>query len=277
MNKHVKSVDTLRYIAALFFTFVNIAPLLWILLTSFKTRVEIFSIPPIWFPHYLNLENYRAVLSGQDSRIPFLGNSIIISLLSTLSTLLIGGVAAYALARFKFKRKRDLEFWILSTRMMPPIAAAIPLFLIFRNAGLLDSRVGLIVLYTGFNLPFAIWMLTSFFRQVPVDIEEAALLDGCSWYETLRYISIPLSGPGIATVAIFCFLFSWNELLFALLFTSGRAKTLPVALTEYQGVVNIRWELMAAASMIQILPVVIITFMIQRYIIAGLTLGAVKE
>jgi ABC-type glycerol-3-phosphate transport system permease component len=259
---------------ALALTVLNITPLIWTFLTGFKTRLEIFTIPPVWIPATLNWKNYEAIF---DKRLPNLENSIVITLGSTVGVLFIAVPAAFALAVFTFKRKKDLELWILSTRMMPPIAAAIPLYLGIKEIGLYDTRIGMILIYIGFNLPFAIWMSTTFLRQVPKEIFEAALVDGCSWPQVLARIAVPLSIGGLSTVAIFTALFCWNELLLAIFLTSSHSKTFTVVLTEFVGQTNIVWELMAAGAVIQIVPIVILTFLTQRYIVVGLTMGAVKQ
>lgn len=263
----------LLLVLAALLTLLNVAPLIWIALSGFKTRLEIFTLPPVWIPASLYLKNFARVLNDN---LPFLANSMIITGVSTLGVLLIGLPAAFALAVFSFKRKKGLEMWILSTRMMPPIAAAIPLFLVSRATGLFDTRIGLIIIYIGFNLPFAVWLGTSFMRQMPMEIIEAGRVDGCTWRQVLTRIAIPLNAGGIATVAIFTTLFAWNELLLPLFLTTNNAKTFTVVLTEFQGQTNTVWEQMAAGAAIQILPIVILTFFVQRYIVAGISMGAVK-
>jgi len=266
----------LIYFLAIIIVLISVFPIVWLVMTSFKTRVEIFSIPPIWFPK-ISFENYIAEFSGGSSRLPFLFNSLKVAFFSTLITIIIGSLAAFGMARFPVPGKRNLEFWILSIRMMPPVAVIIPLYLIMRSLKLLDTNIGLIIVYVSFNLPFVIWILAGFLRGIPKDIEEAALIDGCNWFQSLVRISLPLSAPGLATVSIFSFMFSWNELLAALVLTGRNAKTLPVAISEYWSTTQIRWEAMAATSVIHIIPIIIVTFLIQRYIVRGLTMGAIKE
>jgi ABC-type glycerol-3-phosphate transport system permease component len=263
----------LLFVLAIVITLINIAPLVWTFLTGFKTRLEIFTIPPVWVPKSFNLANYESLL---DRRIPNLENSIMVTLGSTAGVLLIAIPAAFALVTFTFKRREAIELWILSTRMMPPIAAAIPLYLAIKEIGLYDTRYGLILVYIGFNLPFAIWMSITFMRQIPKEVIEAALVDGASWPQVLVRIAVPLSAGGLSTVAIFTALFCWNELLLAIFLTSSNSKTFTVVLTEFVGQTNIVWELMAAGAVIQIVPIVILTFLTQRYIVTGLTMGAVK-
>lgn len=272
--KRKRAEDTFVYVVVALMTLFFVAPLLWIFLSAFKTRLEIFTLPPVLVPSSLNLENFERVLS---ENLPFLGNSAIVTLVSTTLVMVIAVPAAFALAVFEYRRKRDLEIWVLSTRMMPPIAAAIPLYIMGLGLGLIDTRTGLILVYVGFLLPFAIWLLASFFRELPGEVLEAALVDGASWWQVLRRIVLPISASGMATVTIFTALFAWNELLIPLFLTNRSAKTFTVVLTEYQGQTNIVWEQMAAAVTVQVVPVVIIVFLVQRYIISGLTMGAVKE
>lgn len=271
-----RATNAIVYILCLLVVFVSIFPIIWIFSSSFKTRVEIFSIPPVWFPS-LDFTNYIQSFTGSGSRLPLLWNSIRVALFSTFFAVIIGSFAAYGIAKFPVPGKKHWEFWILSVRMMPPIAAVIPLYLIMRNIRLLDTNIGLTLVHVAFNLPFIIWMLAGFLRQIPKDIEEASLIDGCSWYQTMMRITLPLSAPGLATVSIFSFMFSWNELLAALVLTGRTAKTLPVGISEYWSQTQIRWEAMAATSVVHIIPIIIVTFIIQRYIVRGLTMGAVKE
>jgi ABC-type glycerol-3-phosphate transport system permease component len=269
-----KIIAIIFYLLVAVITFINIAPLIWIFLSAFKTRLEIFTIPPVWIPSTLNIRNFQAVL---EDNVPFLVNSIVITLFSTAGVLIIGIPAAFALSIFNLKRQNDINLWVLSTRMMPPIAAAVPLFLLGQSLKLIDTRTGLVILYIGFLLPFAIWMLTLFFKEVPKEILEAAVVDGASWVQVLTKITIPVSAAGLATVTIFTALFSWNELLLPLFFTNRQAKTFSVVLTEFQGQTNTVWEQMSAAVVIQIIPIILVTFLVQRYIVSGLTMGAVKE
>ncbi|MGH2615855.1 MAG: carbohydrate ABC transporter permease [Thermomicrobiales bacterium] len=265
--------DRIAWVAVFLFTLIYLLPLAWVALGAFKTRAEMFATPPILFPSQLNLDNFRQVLTNS----PELWNSIVISTVSTALVLLLALPAAYAFTRFRLRRGSDLQFWILSTRMMPPIAVIIPVFVIFQNLRLFDTRLGMILVYTAFNLPFAVWMLAAAFRQVPLEIEEAARVDGSTLFQTITRISIPLARSGVAVAAIFAFIWAWNDLLFGLVLTASDAKTFPVSLSEYTGQVNIQWELMAATSVIQALPVLLLTFLVQRHIVSGLTFGGVER
>lgn len=265
-------IGVLLLIAAVI-TLLNVAPLIWIALSGFKTRLEIFTLPPVWIPTRLYLHNFAMVLRED---LPYLVNSLIVTLVSTSGVLVVALPAAFALSVFRFRGKRDLEMWILSTRMMPPIAAAVPLFLLFTSTGLMDTRIGLIIVYIGFNLPFAVWLASSFLKQMPMEILEASRVDGCTWFQVMTRVALPINISGLATVSIFTAIFAWNELLVPLFLTNNHAKTFTVALTEFQGQTNTVWEQMAAGAAIQIIPIVIVTFLVQRYIVAGVTMGAVK-
>jgi len=277
LNLGKRTRTRLVWIVLLVITVVSISPFLWMLLASVKTTAQMFASPPVIIPPKPTWENYKNVLLGAGSRLPFVKNSLLISMITTVFVMALATPAAFGFARMKVKGSQHLEFWILSTRMMPPIAALIPISIIIGKLGLFDKKLGIILPYIAFNLPYAVWMMTIFFRQVPIAIEEAAMLDGCSWWKLFSRISVPLVIPSFLTISIFVFIFSWNELLFALILTGRDAKTLPVAISEYAGEVFIRWELMAAACVLQIIPAVLVVVLLQRYIVSGLTMGAVGK
>lgn len=273
MTAKRRRADIIAWIGVLAVTIVYVLPLLWVALGAFKTEAEMFSPHLVIWPKRLYLDNFRHVLTNT----PALWNSLIVGLCSTVLVLLLAIPAGYAFARYRLRRGQDIQLWILSTRMMPPIAVIIPLFIIFQKASLFDTRIGMILAYTSFNLPFAIWMLVAAYRQVPRELEEASLVDGGGLWQTLVRITIPLARSGVAVAAIFSFIWAWNDLIFALVLTASHAQTLPVALSQYTGQVNISWELMAAMSVIQAIPVLVLTFLIQRHIVVGMTLGGLKE
>lgn len=255
----------------------SLLPLIWIFLGSLKTPAELWAYPPTFLPANPSIKNFKVLFSGEESRLPFLINSLITALTSTLLTLILAVPAGYGFARMNVRGSKNLEFWILSTRMMPQVAALIPIFMIIRKVGLFDTHAALIVVYTMFNVSYAVWMLTIFFRKVPYEIEEAALIDGCNIHQSLLKVVLPIMLPSILTVGIFIFGFSWNELMFALVLTGNRAKTLPVALSEYTSGNFYRWELLTAATVIQIIPALLIIIFLQRFIVSGMTMGAVKQ
>ena len=195
-------------------------------------------------------------------------NSLIIAVSSSALAITIGSLAAYSLSRFEFKRLKNnyIAFWILSNRMFPPVALVIPFFLMFKFLNMLDTLPAVIVAHTAFSLPFVVWMMREFFLDMPKEIEESAMIDGCSTFGVLRRVVLPLAAPSIATVVVFCFIFSWNELLFALFLTYNRAQTLPM-LVAGDG---------DAVSTVAIIPPILFAILVQKYIIRGLTLGAVK-
>jgi ABC-type glycerol-3-phosphate transport system permease component len=271
--RNSKRKKVLLLLLALIITLVNVAPLVWVALSSLKTRVQIFATPPIWIPNRWHWQNYVELFQAN---VPYLINSLIVTVISTGGVLMLSVPASFALTTFEFKGKHDLEMWFLSGRMMPPVAAAIPLYLTLRQLGLIDTHFGLIILYVGVGIPLAVWLITSFMRSIPKEIVEAARIDGCQWYQIFWRIVIPLARGGIATATIFISIFAWNELLLPLFLTNRAAKTFPVVLTAYQGQTEIAWELMCAGATIQVLPIVVLTFFVQKYIIAGLTLGSVK-
>jgi multiple sugar transport system permease protein len=253
---------------------VFLFPVVYLILTSLKTQVDAFKYPPVWI-FRPTLNNYTEVFDlypfGQ-----FLVNSLVVASVSTCVAVLLGAMAAYALARFTFRRSKDLAFWILSIRMTPPVAAIIPIFILMRTLGLLDSRTGLIIAYTTMNLPFATWLLRGFFREIPRELDESALVDGCSWLSAFLRVALPLAAPGLVVTAIFVFIFSWNEFLFALILTATRAETLPVAVTGFIRETGIMWGHMAAAGVVIMAPMVLFSLAVQRYLVRGLTMGAIK-
>ena len=253
--------------------FVALFPIAWAISTSLKTIGEYYTYPPTWIPRIPTLDNYRYVI--YTAGLGYLRNSIIISALNTLLVLGVSIPAAYGIARFRIGRE-NLSFWILSQRMFPPIAVIIPLFLLLKKLGLIDTYAGLVGVYCTFNIAFSVWLLTGFFEEFPRDIEEAAMVDGCSRGAALIRIVIPLVAPGIVVTGIFCFIFSWNEFMFALILTREAAKTVTVQLSAFQSPTKILWGEMSALIIIAIAPILIMTMTVQKYLVRGLTLGAVK-
>jgi len=262
--------DLIIALALVFFLF----PIFWIFFTSIKTRAQAFAFPPLWI-FKPTLHNYEAVFS-QRHLLKNLINSSIISAGAAVFALILGCLAAYAIARFTFKGRDSIAFDILSVRMMPPIASTIPFFIVMRNLRLYDTHIGLIIAYATFNLPFVIWMMRGFIEEVPVDLEESAMVDGCSRLGAVRRIVIPLISPGLAATAIFCIILSWNEFLFALVLTNKKAVTLPVAVASLISDRGIPWGEITAAAVVIIVPILIFALAVQRYLVAGLTGGAMK-
>ena len=251
-------------------------PVAWILSLSLKPAAELND--QRFFPRSLSLEHYRAIFS--DAQFPAaLWNSIGIALLATLLAVSLAMFAAYAIVRLEFPGKRWILAGALSIAMFPPIAVIGPLFNLWRTTGLFDTWAGLIVPYTSFTLPLAIWTLSAFFRDIPWDLDRAARIDGASAWQVLRYIIAPLAAPGVFTTAILVFIFAWNDFLFASALTStNNARTVPAAIAFFTG--SSRFELptgsIAAASAVVTIPIIILVLIFQRRIVAGLTAGAVK-
>jgi multiple sugar transport system permease protein len=257
------------------FTLFVLAPFYWVAITSIKPSDDMLNNPPVWFPPHPTSIHYTTALNSFRGWLG-LENSLIISGIATVLAVVVGASAAYSMARFRTGGKH-LAFWVLSQRFLPPIAVVIPVFLMFRTLGLVDSRVGLILLYTVFALPFTIWMMYAYFRQMPVELEEAALVDGCSRLQALAKVAWPLAAPGVVSAAAFAFIFSWTEFLFALVLTNRKAVTMPVVIagtaTQFQG--NLFGEA-SALTIVSLIPAVLLGILIQRHLVRGLTLGAVQ-
>ena len=269
-----KRNEALLLAAALVLTLVTVAPLVWVLLGAFKTTAELITIPPLWIPDFTYLQNFADLLRQYS---PFLMNSAAATLGSTVLALALAIPTAFGLVHFRLRGTAAIADWILSTRMMPPIAAAVPLFIIFKTVGLLDTVTALIIAYAGFNLPFAVWVSMSFLRRVPREVLEAARLEGCSWFQVLTRVALPMSLNGIMMVATFVFIFSWNEFMLALFLTTREARTFPVIISSFFGTGKMYWEYIPAASVLQCVLPVAFTLLLQKYIVSGLTMGAVKD
>lgn len=260
--------------AAGFIVLVEILPFLWTILMSFKSRLDIFEIPPklIFTPI---LENYqKTFVEGPFTR--YLINSLIIDSSSTVLAVLIGTLAAYAFSRFAIWGEKHLFFFILTTRMCPPIVVALPIFIIFSKLKLYDTHIGLILVHAIFNLALVVWLMRGFFDDIPREIDQAAMLDGYSDWEVFRKFLLPLVMPGIIVSAVFCLVFSWNEFLFALTLTQSIATTLPVGVPQLVTSRGTYWGQVAAVCVVITLPVLIFAIVFHKYLVRGLTFGAVK-
>jgi multiple sugar transport system permease protein len=258
--------------ATLLLLLVVLFPFLWLVQMSFRPNDDIFGYDLLFTP---TLEHYRALWTGI-----FPGsfvNSVVVSVSSTALSLLVGVPAAYALSRAQFRRKRAIALWILATRMAPPIAFTIPFFLAYRHAGLLDTQLGLIIVYLTFNLALVIWMMQTFFEGVPRALEEAAWIDGCGIWQTFRRVTLPLSAPGLAATSVLCFILSWNDFFYALVLTRTNASTAPVAIVNFIQYTGWEWGRIAAAATLVMLPVVVFSMLVRNYLVRGLTAGGTKE
>ena len=287
---------------------VTLVPLLWIISTSFKSGPDSISYPPkvIFEPSlegYVNLFTTQTRLTAeelanpvpadtwydqvaQDNGMAIVGpsrfgqrflNSVIIGFGSTALSVFLGTLAAYGFSRFNVPLKDDLLFFILSTRMMPPIAVAIPIYLMYRTLGLSDTHLGMILLYTAVNISLAVWLLKGFIDEIPVEYEEAALIDGYTRFQAFYKVVLPQATTGIASTAIFCLIFAWNEYAFAVLLTSGSAQTAPPFIPTIIGVGGKDWPAVAAGATLFLLPVMVFTILLRKHLLRGITFGAVRK
>lgn len=255
--------------------FTTLFPLYWLVTLSFKTRLEAMANPPIWIPSAFDLGSYRAVLFERNLYRYFV-NGMIVACSSAFASIALGSAAAYGL-NAGFRGSQMLALAILSVRMIPPIILAIPLFLLMRSYGLLDTYLGLILVYIVFTLPFSTWMMRGFLLEIPTEIEDAARIDGCSRLGALVRVIIPMVAPGITATGLFCFLLAWNEFLFALVLTRTIAtQTMPIAAASFMSDQYIEWGNMAATAVVAIVPVVLLMTLVQKHFVQGLTFGAVK-
>ena len=262
--------------ASVLLVLVCLFPFWWMVLSSVKTLRELYTVPPIWWPAAPTWENYRTVLF--ESNIPrYFLNSIIISVGSTALALVLAIFASYGFARFNFKGKPLLQSFVLVGQLLPTAAIIVPLFVTHRVLNLVNTYWGLILVYMIITLPLSVWMLTSYFKNIPVELEEAAIIDGASRLECLFRITLPLSLPGLASVMVYAFVTTWNEFIFALCFaTDSSVKTLPIGLAEFSTEFNTDWGAVMAASVVMTLPIAILFLSMQRLFVGGLTAGATK-
>lgn len=299
---------TLSGIVVAAYAIVAILPLAWIFLTGFKTPTDSISYPPkivseVSVEGYVNLFTTRTrqppeflaglpppdtwyerlvrsrnmVIAGPSKVVPRFVNSMVIGFGSTFLAVCLGTIAAYAFSRFRVPLADDLLFFILSTRMMPPIAVAIPIYLMFRNLGLTDTRLGMILLYTAVNVSLAVWLLKGFIDEIPREYEEAAMVDGYSRLQAFFKVVLPQATTGIAATAIFCLIFAWNEYAFAVLLTSGDAQTMPPFIPVIIGEGGQDWPAVAAATTLFFLPILLFTVLLRRHLLRGITFGAVRK
>jgi multiple sugar transport system permease protein len=270
------------HVAAIFVSLVFLAPFAWMFIASISSQKELLSVPLDWIPNHISFERYKEIFTASGDN-PFanfrasLVNSIIIASSAVAISISVGVFGAYSLARIRFRAQRPMLLVFLSTYMVPPIALVIPLYLIMVNLSLLDTRLGLVIVYCTFTTPFVIWIMGNFFRTIPHELEDAARVDGCSRVGALFRVILPLARPGLLATMLFAFLVAWDEFLYALIFTSTTAsKTVPVAIAEFAGRYTTDFGLQAAGGILAALPPVLIALAFQRYIVSGLASGAVK-
>ncbi|MGQ9849082.1 MAG: carbohydrate ABC transporter permease [Aggregatilineaceae bacterium] len=289
---------------------LSLIPVVWMGMTAFKSRADAVASPPkvifeptmegfislltkrrqltdaqiaeykqredlAWYDEVM-LKRGQAII-GQSDYVKRLRNSLIIASVSTVLSVTLGVLSAYAFSRFRIPGEGDLLFFILSTRMLPPVVVTIPIFLMYRELGLYDTHIGMILLYTAFNLSFSVWLLKGFIDEIPKEYEEAALVDGYTRMQAFRKIVLPQAVTGIAATTVFSFIFAWNEYAFALMLTSDKARTAPPSIPSVLGTGGIEWAAIAAGSLGFLIPVVIVTFSLRRYLLRGVTFGAIRQ
>lgn len=264
--------------AALFFL---VAPSLLIVVTAFRPNVEVLAKPPIFLPQNPTLINFQSILGLLPTPgievYRYFWNSLVVSMTSTFIALIVGTMGGYAFARFRFRGKGAIFLFLMLARAVPGIALSLPIFILWSRLGLIDTQLGLIIVYLVLNIPFTVWLTDGFFRQIPVDLAEAAQIDGCTRWQAFWRVEFPLAKGGLAAAAIFAFLLSWNEYALASQLTRSQAsKTMPVSLLDFTSQFTVDWAGMCALAVIIILPALLLTFAAQRYLIAGLTFGGVK-
>ncbi|HTN96010.1 MAG TPA: carbohydrate ABC transporter permease [Nordella sp.] len=266
---------TIATAAAWLIGFLIFFPILWTIITSFKTELEAFSTPPKFLFFEWTTENY-GIVQERSNYLRFVSNSLILSIGSTLVALLFAIPAAWAMAFAPGKRTKDLLMWMLSTKMMPPVGALIPVYLIFRDLGLLDSRGGLIAVLFLLNLPIIVWMLYTYFKEIPGEILEAARMDGASLWKELVYVLAPMAVPGIASTLLLNIILAWNEAFWTLNLTTSAAAPLTAFIASYSSPEGLFWAKLSAASTMAIAPILVLGWFAQKQLVRGLTFGAVK-
>jgi multiple sugar transport system permease protein len=261
------------YLTSISIAIVFLFPVYWMFAVSLKTPQEIFKFPPAWYPSDPQLQNFLVLF--RDGDVWSVWNSLVIASISTLIAMVFGTLCAYSIVRFRTGGE-NLAVWILSQRMLPPIAVVFPIFLLYAKVGWADTYHGLILLYTAFALPYVIWMMRGYLQEIPIELEESALVDGCSRWLVLRHVVIPVARSGLFATAVFAFIFSWNEFLFALVLTRTQVLTYPVQISQYFGSQSTFWAKISAMSVLGTLPVFFAIAAFQRYLVRGISLGAVK-
>ena len=264
-----------RYAGALLITLVVAFPIYWLFLMAFKSADEVYAVPPVYFPAEPSLGSFASLFRGATYDAQTLINSLIIATSTTVIAMVLGTMCAYSMARFR-TGGHNFAIWIMSQRMLPPIAIVFPLFLAFALIDILDTFPSIIVVYVAFNLPFVIWMMRGYIEDVPVAVEESALVDGCTRWQVLYKIIVPMSRAGIFATAVFTFLFTWNEFVFALVLTNNHIVTYPVQVTGYFAAQQTYWNSVGAMSILGTIPVFFAVIFFQRYLVRGISMGAIK-
>ena len=286
-NSRKRKAHPMTYVLLFALAFIALFPLYWLLITSFKQPIAVFQgpkfIPWVDFKPTLNAWKFLLTGPGHEAVLHDWRNSAIEALTSATLAVAIGSLAGYGLTRFSYRvpvlkwRNPDISFWIISQRMLPPVVVVLPFLIMYRFVGLVDTWLGMILAYTVFNLPFAVWILRDFFASLPLDLEESALIEGASRLKAFRLIVLPLAIPGLVATFLFCMMFAWNDYLFALMLTFSRASTLPMYIAgEGTQSYGPQWWYLSALSLMAVVPMAVVAVFVERYISRGLVVGAIK-
>ena len=274
MKKFSKRKKWILFVIALIIVVIELFPIYIVISNGFKRDLDIRNSNP--FDFKFSTRSYELVFQKSDF-LPSIKNSLIVGLTSTFISLIVGSMASYGIARFMFRSRKTVSYSFLISRMIPQIALAVPLFMMFDFLSMTDNYISLILAYSSFNIPYVIWLLLPFFASISKSYEEAALVDGCNKRQIFWKIFLPLVSPGLVVAAVFAFIMSWNEYIYALVLTGNTTKTAPIAVQGFMGQYAPKWGQLAAAGTIILVPIIIFTLALQKYIIGGLTAGGVKE
>ena len=263
----------LRFTIALFVTVLFAFPVYWLVAISFKSPEEVYAYPPVWFPQQFNFSSYLTLF--RDGDVWAVWNSLVTAGISTLLAMLVGTLAAYSIVRFRTGGDH-LSIWIISQRMIPPICVAFPIFLLYVSWNLVDTYVGLIMLYTAFNIPYVTWMMRGYIQDIPVELEQSAMIDGLTRWQVLHKVVMPMARGGLFATAVFTFIFAWNDFIFALILSKSEVVTYTVKVTGYFGSQSTFWSKISAMSVLGVLPMFVVVATMQKFIVRGVSMGAVK-
>lgn len=262
-----------RIALVLIVTLIFVFPVFWLAMISIKTPNDIYAYPPVWLPSQVHFSSYITLFRDGDAWSVW--NSLVTAGISTVLAMIIGTTAAYSIVRFRTGGDH-LAIWIISQRMIPPICVAFPIFLLFVSWKMIDTYLGLILLYTAFNVPYVTWMMRGYIQEIPLELEQSALVDGLSRWAVLRKVVLPMARAGLFATAVFTFIFAWNDFLFALILTKSEVVTYTVKVTGYFGSQSTFWSKIGALSMLGVLPMMLVVGTMQRFIVRGMSMGAVK-
>ena len=268
-----KLLDFLQFLVILLTAIIILVPIYWIVSGAFKQQVDIFQLKLLFTP---TLENFRIIFKSPYNLFDKLVNSTLVALSTVLITIPLATLAAYSFSRFRMKAEKVMFVTILATQFVPAVVIVLPFFILFRDIGILDTRLALVLVNLSLIMPFAIWMIKGFIDGIPLDTEEAALVDGSGRIQVVLNVVIPMALPGVITAGIFCFILAWNEFLFALIITTNKAVTLPVGLSLFHAEEGVLWHLISAAGIMIMLPMFFLATLIQKHFVQGMTMGAVR-